>query len=199
MILRRFLKYCATKGIPYVAILLIGIAMVAFEHDVLLRVEEQSLFLHTPLFFKQCMVASGGLLSWSGAFLTQFFHYPALGVAILCLLWCLLVWMARRAFRIPDAWVAVTLIPVAMLLITDVDLGYWIYYLKLRGHFFVATLGVIVVVGLVWAYRVLPQFVRSIWVVVTVVVGYPLFGFYALAGTGRHRRRTARLLPHHLS
>ena len=40
------------------------------------------------------------------------------------------------------AWTAVLLIPVALLLIMDVDLGYWIYYLKLRGHFFAATIGV---------------------------------------------------------
>ena len=165
---------------PYLVILVLGVVLVATEHDYLTRVEEQNLFLHTPYFFSQCMVVSGGLLSWAGAFFTQMLHYPVLGVAVLCVLWAVLVTLLRVTFHIPLRWVVVTLIPVAMLLLTQVDLGYWIYYLKLRGHFFDATLGFIVAVALVWAYRVLPRFLRTLFVLVAVVCGYPLFGAYAL-------------------
>ena len=123
----------AYLAIPFVGLALIAIALVAFESDYLYRVQEQSLFLNTPLFFRQCMVASGGLLSWVGAFLTQFFYHPALGACLLCACWAVLVWLLIVTFRIPSRWAVVTLVPIVLLLLTDVTLGYWIFYLKLRG------------------------------------------------------------------
>ena len=168
------------KGLPYLVILLAGIILATTEHDYLARVEEQNLFLHTPLFFKQCMVVSGGMLTWAAAFLTQLLYYPWLGVAALCLLWALLVFLLQKTFRIPSGWMAATLIPVAMLLISNVDLGYWIYYLKLRGFFFTATLGIVTAVALTWAYRSLPRWLRQLFIPISVAAGYPLLGFYAL-------------------
>jgi hypothetical protein len=63
------------------------------------------------------------------------------------------------------------------------DLGYWVYVIKLRGYFFVPTLGVIAVTVLFWAYRQLPenQWMRAAFVAVVVLAGYPLMGIYALA------------------
>ena len=149
------------------------------EYNYLARVEELNLFLHTPLFFNQCMVVPGGLLSWAGAFLTQLLHLPALGVAVLCLLWALLTLLLKHTFHIPTKWMGVTLIPVTMLLLANVDLGYWIYYLKLRGYFFLPTLGILCAVALVWIYRALPHRTRTIFLLLTVVGFYPLMGFYA--------------------
>ncbi len=161
-----------------------AVALSVFETDVLYRVQEQSLFLHTPLFFRQCMVTSGGLLSWMGAFLTQFFYYPLWGILILCLCWAALMGLLLRTFRISARWAVVALVPVVLLLIANVELGYWIFYLKLRGHFYVATLGTIAAVAMTWGFRSLA--VRGGWlpavgyVVVGVMVGYILFGFYGL-------------------
>ncbi len=165
---------------PYLVIVAMGVVLVCTEYNYLARVDEQNLFLHTPLFLRQCMVVSGGFLSWAGAYLTQMLYYPPLGVAVLCLLWMLLVFLMQRTFRIPTRWLAVTLIPIAMLLLTDVYLGYWIYYLKLRGFFFVATLGVMGAVALCWIYRVLPRGFRTLFLLLAVVCCYPLMGFYAL-------------------
>ncbi len=170
-----------TKAFPYLTVLLACIILVVCEHDYLARVEEQNLFLHTPLFFKQCMVASGGMLCWISAFLTQMLYHPWLGAAVLGLLWALLIFLTEHAFRIPSQWRAVTLIPVAMLLVSDVDLGYWIYYLKLRGFFFTATVGVLAVVTLIWIYRALPRWWRMLLIPLTVAAGYPMLGFYALS------------------
>lgn len=165
---------------PYLVVAVIGTVLVVSEYNYLARVEEQSLFMHTPLFFRQCMVTSGGLLSWMGAYLTQFLHFPPLGVAVLCLLWVALIFLLRHTFRIPGRWMAVTLVPVAMLLLTDVYLGYWIYYLKLKGFFFVATLGTLGAVLLTGAYRLLPRGLRTVFLLLTVICGYPLMGFYGL-------------------
>ena len=165
---------------PYLVIAVMGVVLLCSESDYLARVEEQNLFLNTPLFFRQCMVVSGGFLSWAGAFLTQLLYKPAMGVAVLCLLWAVLVFLLQRTFRIPSRWMAVVLIPVTMLLLANVTLGYWIYYLKLRGFFFAATLGTLGAVALTWAYRVLPRGCRTLFILLTVAGGYPLMGFYAL-------------------
>ena len=166
--------------LPYLVIFVMGMVLTLSEYNYLARVEEQNLFLHTPLFFNQCMVVPGGLLSWAGAFLTQLLHHPALGVTVLCLLWALLTFLLGRTFHIPTRWLCVTLIPVAMLLLANVDLGYWIYYLKLRGYFFVLTLGIISAVAMVWTYRALPRRFRTVFILLTVVGLYPFIGFFAL-------------------
>ena len=169
--------------LPFVGLVLMALALIVFESDYLYRVQEQSLFLNTPLFFRQCMVASGGLLSWGGAFLTQFFYHPALGAGLLCLCWAVLVLLLMATFRIPSRWAVVTLVPVVLLLLADVTLGYWIFYLKLRGYFYVATLGTLVAVALTWCYRRLSAVsvkLSTAFIPLVVLCGYPLFGFYAL-------------------
>ena len=113
--------------------------------------QEQNLFLHTPLFFEQQMVKAGGLLTWMGCYLTQFFYYPMLGAGVLCLLWAFLMWLLQRVFRLDSLWV--TLVPVSCLLLTITTLGYWLYYLKLPGTLFDTTLGTIVAVSMVGCYR----------------------------------------------
>jgi len=165
------------------ALVLIAGSLLFFESDFLWKTQELNLFLTTPEFFSQQMVVSGGFLTYVGTFLTQFLAIPWLGVLMLCGLWYLLMWMTRRAFLISHRWSVLMLIPVALILLTIVDMGYWVYLLKLRGHFFVTTLGVTAVVALLWAFRCLPSrfYLRSAFIVLATLVGYPLLGIYALA------------------
>ena len=137
-----------------IALALIAGAMLFFESDQLWKVQEKNLFLCSVLFLKEQLVVPGGMLTWLGTWFTQFLYYPWLGVMLLCAWWLLLMVIVKRAFRIPDRWSIVMLIPVAILLLTNMDLGYWIYMLKLRGHFFVTTIGTTAVAALLWAFRV---------------------------------------------
>ena len=168
--------------LPLLALLVVGASLIVFESDYLFKVQELNLFLYTPLFFKQQMVVSGGMLTWLGTYFTQYFYYPALGVTLLCLWLALLMWLFKRTFRIADRYAALLLVPLALVLITDVDLGYWIYYLKLRGHFFAATIGFCSSLAAVWAYRSIPAryHLRTLWIPFFVAVLYPLAGVYAL-------------------
>ena len=166
--------------LPLLALLTIAICLLAYESMFLFRVQELNLFLYTPLFFKQQMVVSGGFLTWIGTYFTQFFYHPWLGVTLLCAWWALLMWLTKKAFNIPARWIVVVLIPVALLLLTNIDLGYWIFYLKLRGHFFVATIGSTIAIALVWLYRSLPKRFRLAFIILSTAVFYPLIGFYAL-------------------
>lgn len=165
------------------ALLLIAVALLGFESDLLWKIQQYNLFLDTSLFFHERMLVPGGFLSYVSCYFTQFFYHPWMGVLMLCGWWLLLMWITKRAFRIADNWAALALIPVALLLIANMDLGYWHYLMKVRGYFFVPTIGTTAAVAMLWAFRVLPQklWLRIIYVVLATVIGYPLLGIYALA------------------
>ena len=171
------------RSLPYLFALLAALLLAVFEPDLLYTAEEHSLFLDTPFFLEQQMVRAGGLLTWAGCYLTQFFYYPLLGATILGLLWAFLVWIIRYTFDIKSPWLA--LFPVLCLLMTITTLGYWVYYLKLPGVLFDATLGTIVAMALVLLYRRLPDryFLRPLLIALSTCITYPLFGFYGLWAT----------------
>ena len=152
------------------------------ESDFLFRVEELNLFLYSPLFFSQQLVAPGGLLSWAGSYFTQFLYVPWLGTLMLCL-WCaLLMWLTYKAFALSRWWSALILVPLVLVLLTDFDMGYWVYLLKLRGHFFITVIGMSVAVAAAWAYRLLPSRfgLHTVFMALAAIVFYPAAGFYGL-------------------
>ena len=166
-----------------VAIVAIACALLGYEKDLLWKVQELNLFLNTQLFFKQQMVVPGGMLTFLGTFFTQFLYYPIVGVLMICAWWMGLMCLVKRTFQVPSRWAALMLVPVALLLLTVVDMGYWVYLLKLRGHFFVSTIGCTLAVALMWAFRALPRrfYLNTLFMAFVAVIGYPLMGIYALA------------------
>ena len=176
------MKYAITW---IVALAAIACGLLVYESDLLWKVQELNLFMNTSLFFRQQMVVPAGILTYAGTWLTQLFYNPWLGVTVLSGWWLLLLWLLKRTFAVPARWTALLLIPVALLLLTNVDLGYWIYMLKLRGQFFLTTLATVSVVALLWGFRSMPDkyWLRTIWLVLTGLVGYPLLGIYGLAAT----------------
>ena len=172
----------STILMPLVSLVVLTVVMLTYEPLLLFKVQEYNLFLYTPLFFKQCMVASGGMLTWLGSYFTQYFYHQWIGVLFLCLWWALLMWLTKKAFNIPNKWIVVVLIPVSLLVIADFMLGYWLFYLKMRGYYFASTIGMCVVMALIWAYRSLPNkyFVHTLFIICATILSYPLFGFYGL-------------------
>lgn len=166
-----------------VALVVIAGAMLLYESDLLWKMQEKNLFLCSMLYLKEQLVVPGGLLTWIGTWFTQFLYYPWLGVLLLCCWWLLLMFVVKQAFRIPDRWAILMLIPVALLLLTNMDLGYWIYLLKLRGHFFVSTIGTTAVAALLWGFRCVPdkRYLRAAYIFIACAIGYLLMGIYGLA------------------
>lgn len=164
------------------ALLIAASALLIFEADFLWKLQESNLFLNTSMFFREQMVVPGGLTTWVATFFTQFFYYPWLGTVLLCGWWLLLMWVVRRAFRVDAQWTPLMLVPVGLLLLTIVDMGYWVYMLKLQGHAFVGTIATTAVAALLWAFRALPSryYLRPVFILLTSVVGYPLMGIYGL-------------------
>ena len=167
------------------ALLVIAIALIIVESDLLWKIQQYDLFLFSTLFFKQQMVVSGGMLSYLGSFFTQFFYHPWLGILMLCSWWLLLMWLVKRAFCLPDRWNILALIPVAILLTANMTIGYGIYYMQLQGFFFVATIGTTAATALLWAFRELPEklWLRIGFIMLTTLASYPLMGIYGLAAT----------------
>ena len=164
-------------------LLVIAIALIVVESDLLWKIQQYDLFLYSSLFFKQQMVVSGGMLSYIGSFFTQFFYYPWMGTLMLCGWWLLLMWLTKRTFCIPDRWNIIALIPVAILLTANMTLGYWVYYMSTKGYFFMSTIGTTVAIALMWAFRKLPEklWLKAAFIVIVTLAGYPLMGIYALA------------------
>ena len=175
------------KQLKYIPLLLVVIALsvvawslLTYEDNLLWKLQELNLHLNTGLFFKQQMVVAGGLLTWLGTFFTEFFYHTWLGVLMLIGWWALLVWLSAKALNVKMMWAVLLLIPVSLLLASNMEMGYWIYYMKLRGYFFVSTIGLTLAMASVWGYRCLPSILRPVAVVVAGAVLYPLLGVYGL-------------------
>ena len=166
-----------------VTLIAVATVLLFFEADLLWKVQQHNVFLHTSLFFQQMMTVPGGMLSYLATYCTQHFYYPWVGVILLCCWWLLLMWLTKQAFNIPVKWTVLTVIPVAILLVANMDMGYWVYFMKLPGYFYVATIGTTAVTALLWAFRSLPEnkWMRPAFIALVAVVGYPLMGTYALA------------------
>ena len=191
---------------PVLALAVIACLLLVFESDLLWKMQESNLFLGSKLFFDEQMVEPGGFLTWVSTWFTQFLFRPWLGVLLLCGWWLLLMWLVKKAFRVSNCWMPITVIPVLFLLVTLVDMGYWIYILKLRGHVFLGTIGTTAVVSLLWAFRCLvervrfvPTLMRMVFVLLTCAAGYALLGIYGLAATALMAVWIWRLEPRRLS
>lgn len=179
-------------AVPLSAIALTGFLLLLFESDFLWKIQEQNLFLCTGLFFREQMVVPGGFLSWAGTYFTQFLFHPWLGVLLLSAWWLLLSWLVVRAFRLSGWWQSLSAVPVLLILVTIVDMGYWVYMLKLPGHFFVTTAGVTSAVALLWGFRCVAGagkrrfpgwrgvLLNTAFVILSCAAGYPLLGIYGL-------------------
>ena len=177
--MKKYLSIASWLAAP----LLVTIALICFEADLLWKIQQFNLFLSTPLFFSQMMVSSGGMLTYIASFFTQFFFYPWLGAVVFGLWLSLALWLIKRAFCIQARHYLLLLIPAALLIVANMELGYWVYFLKLRGYFFVPVIGTSCVAALLWLFRVLPQRFRSGFIVVSTAIGYPLLGAYGLAAS----------------
>lgn len=151
-----------------------------YEWAQLVRIDAQSLFLFDDLFFKTSVKSPAGFLGYLGTFLTQFLYYPPLGAAIFVALLAVVYWLSVKAFRIPGYWRWLAIIPLFAILALNTQLGYWIYYLKHPGYWFVPVLGTIVGLSAIWLFNKASYKWHIPIVLVWTILGFPLFGFYAL-------------------
>lgn len=149
------------------------------NHEVLYTVHDRSEFIFGVPFYHTLMSKPFGLIQYVGAWLTQFFYYPALGSAMLIVIWGLIFYVGFKAFRLQGSASALMLLPVACLLTSVVDLGYWIYISTIRGYLFSQSVGYLVLLLLLWIARCTPRKWHLIWYAIAVCI-YPVLGWFAL-------------------
>ncbi|HEX2936335.1 MAG TPA: DUF6057 family protein [Bacteroidales bacterium] len=143
--------------------------------------ESLSIFINSEYFFHDCMRFAGGLLTYAGAFFTQFYYFPVIGSIIFIAMLLFIRYLSVIAFDIPIKYRPLAYVPALILLLSVTQLGYVWLTLKSPGYFFSNTLGIIVCLLVFRGYRLLAVLGwRIVIAVFFSLVGYPLFGFYAL-------------------
>ncbi|MGI6218313.1 MAG: DUF6057 family protein [Bacteroidaceae bacterium] len=172
------------KAVPLLLALVLGGLSYGFllsgQADMLFRAQELSLFLPNGQFFNEQMVVPGGAATYAAAWLTQYLYHPALGLALLVVLWWAIFALVLWIFRLPRRWALCAWVAPLTLMAITTEPGYWIYHLKTVGYPFLATVGFLGTLLLLAAYRTCGRQARWAVIPLALIVGYPLFGFYAL-------------------
>ena len=155
--------------------------------DTMYFLQDRGWWNSTALFWQDCMRFPGGFLSWAGAYLTQFFYYPALGSAMLIALWIATFGVAKLSFKVPKEWCFLLFIPMAALLCSIIQLGYWVYILKDADYVFYHSLGLFLALFLSWPFwQYLPVsekvqgWIAFAWIPLGAALFYYPLGIYAL-------------------
>ena len=153
-----------------------------YENATLFRISDLSLFLFDEVYFNSMMSAPAGFLMYAASFLVQFFHYPILGATIYVAMLFAVYLQTKKVFDIPEKYSLLALLPVVALLATNTQLGYWIFYLKIPGYYYVALLATLAILSALRLFKALSVGWRIPFALLWLAAGYPLLGVYALVG-----------------
>jgi len=172
------------KSLPVAAAALVFWLLLSITGQPLLfKTQDLSVFLFDGDFFRESLMVPGGFLGWAGSFFTQFLYLPWLGALIWTALLLLAGIMTVRILEIPGKAAAIALIPVALLVIANMSLGYCMFIMRPQDYFFAPTLGYLAMLGImasVWRCRT--PWIRIALLTAFAFAGYCLAGVFALAG-----------------
>ena len=169
----------ASLYVSLLAFILFVVYILYINQEVFYTAHDRSEFIFGAPFFNTLMSKPFGLMQYVGAWLTQFFCESAVGAGVLAVIWALTVFVGIKAFRLQGSASALMLLPVACLLVSVVDLGYWIYVSTIRGYWFSQSVGYLVMLLLLWAARCTPRKWHIIWYLFAFCI-YPVLGWFAL-------------------
>ncbi len=188
------IKTNKVSGATLYASLLAFISFVVYilyiNQEVLYTAHDRSEFIFGAPFFHTLMSKPFGLMQYVGAWLTQLFYHPALGAAVLVVIWILIFLVGTKAFQLQGKTMgqcvsgnsasSLMLLPIACLLTSVVDLGYWIYIFPIRGYWFSQSVGYLFMLLLLWAARsTTPRKWHLAWYLFGACL-YPVLGWFAL-------------------
>lgn len=171
--------FSAVLYVSLLAFMSFAVYILYINQEVLYTAHDRSEFIYGTPFFNTLMSKPFGLMQYVGAWLTQFFFKPALGSVIIVAIWLLIFFVGTKAFQLQGSASALMLLPVACLLTSIVDLGYWIYISTIRGYWFSQSVGYLVMLLLLWIARSTPRKWHLIWYVLGFFA-YPVLGWFAL-------------------
>ena len=171
------------------AFILFVVYVLYINQEVFYTAHDRSEFLYGTPYFNTLMSRPFGAMEYVGAWLTQFFYYPALGTAMLAAIWILIFLVGIKAFRLDQnaaglragaiCTSALMLLPIACLVASVVDLGYWIYTITIRGYWFSQSVGLLIMLLLLWVARYTPRKWHGLWYLVGFFL-FPILGWFAL-------------------
>lgn len=156
-----------------------AVFILCINQDVLYTAHERSEFLIGAHFFYDLMAKPFGLFQYIGGWLSQFLYNPVVGSCMLLGIWGLIYIVGGKAFKLKGSATAVMLLPIAFLLTSLVDLGYWIYDFTVRGYWFSQSVAYLVMLLLLWVARCTPRRWHLVWYVIGLGL-YPFFGWFAM-------------------
>ena len=165
--------------VSLLAFLLFVVYILYINQEVFYTAHDRSEFLFGAPFFHALMQKPFGLMQYVGAWLTQLFCYPAIGSGVLVAIWVLTFFVGTKAFRLQGSASALMLLPVACLLTSIVDLGYWVYVSTIRGYWFSQSVAYLVMLLFLWAARQTPRKWHLVWYLLASCL-YPVLGWFAL-------------------
>ena len=169
----------ASLYVSLLAFILFVVYILYINQEVFYTAHDRSEFIFGAPFFNTLMSKPFGLMQYVGAWLTQFFCKPIVGTGILAAIWALIIFVGIKAFRLQGSASALMLLPVACLLVSVVDLGYWIYVSTIRGYWFSQSVGYLIMLLLLWAARCTPRKWHIVWYLFAFCI-YPFLGWFAL-------------------
>ena len=149
------------------------------NQEVFYTAHDRSEFIFGAPFFHTLLSKPFGLMRYVGAWLTQFFCHPGIGTGVMITIWVLIYFVGAKAFRLQGSASALMLLPIACLLTSVVDLGYWIYIFPERGYWFSQSVGYLVMLLLLWVARQTPRPWHLAWYLLAFCV-YPVLGWFAM-------------------
>jgi len=176
---RRDKAAAASLGAGVLAFLAFVVYLLYLNQEVLYTAHDRSEFIVGAPYFHTLLSKPFGLMQYVGAWLTQLFYHPALGAGVLAAVWVLIFLVGAKAFQLKGSSAALMLLPVACLLTSVVDLGYWIYIFSIRGYWFSQSVAYLAMLLLLWAASRTPRHWHLAWYLLAVVL-FPLLGWYAL-------------------
>lgn len=176
------------KNIHIVRVLCVAVLCYAWgilclqKTDYLYQAQNFSPWLGTKDYMLLFAGQPGGLREWAGNWLTQLFYYPWFGATVLVACWGVSAWLLTKANRLEGWWMTLSLIPVLALFTSIIDLGYWLFCLKTRSYWFGPTLGLLAVSITQFIYSRCGEHGRLLSLVLMILIGYPLLGWFAPLG-----------------
>ena len=161
------------------AFILFVVYILYINLEVLYTAHDRSEFIFGAPFFQTLMSKPFGLMQYVGAWLTQLCYRPSLGASVMMVIWALIFYVGTKAFRLQDNASALMLLPIACLLTSVVDLGYWIYISPIRGYWFSQSVGYLAMLLLLWVARCTPRKWHLLWYLIAVCI-YPVLGWFSL-------------------
>lgn len=149
------------------------------NQEVFYTAHDRSEFVFGAPFFHTLLSKPFGLMQYVGAWLTMLFSRPIIGTGVLAVIWALIFLVGTKAFRLQGSASALMLLPVACLLTSVVDQGYWIYTSTIRGYWFSQSVSYLTMLLLLWAARQTPRKWHLVWYLLAFCL-YPILGWFAL-------------------